>query len=407
MLRRTFVLLIGLAMAAIPVVPLAGAASATDHSGAWPTDFHAWTSATDFADGRFAHTVPSRAGDGAITLAPRSKQGTWTSDWYASPETFTQAVPSWQAQTPGKSWVAVELQVRTPDGTSRWYRMANWAFEDSKIKRRTERNQSDAIGTIYTDTFVAASGVQAQEYRLRVVLHGTKTDRPVVGQVGSTVARPDELPDTSTPTSSEPVELDVPSYSQSIHSGEYPKYGGGGGVWCSPTSTAMVLSYWGTGPTAADIASLPKDKVFDANGRKDGEVDWAAIHTWDYTYDGAGNWAFNTAYASAYGLDGSVRQYSSLRAVGRWVRDGVPVVVSIDWDNTDDNPMNDLTGSSISGTDGHLMVVVGFTASGDVIANDPASPTNAEVRHVYQRDQFERNWLRASDGTTYVIAPSS
>ena len=32
--------------------------------------------------------------------------------------------------------------------------------------------------------------------------------------------------------------------------------------------------------------------------------------------------------------------------------------------------------------------------TGDVIANDPASPTDAEVRHVYRRDQFEHDWLR-------------
>jgi hypothetical protein len=49
------------------------------------------------------------------------------------------------------------------------------------------------------------------------------------------------------------------------------------------------------------------------------------------------------------------------------------------------------------------MVVRGFTDTGDVIANDPASPNNAEVRRVYKRAQVERNWLRASHGTTYVI----
>jgi hypothetical protein len=49
--------------------------------------------------------------------------------------------------------------------------------------------------------------------------------------------------------------------------------------------------------------------------------------------------------------------------------------------------------------------VRGFTASGDVIANDPASPTDASVRHVYRRDQFERDWLNASAGIVYLIKP--
>jgi hypothetical protein len=143
--------------------------------------------------------------------------------------------------------------------------------------------------------------------------------------------------------------------------------------------------------------------VFDANGRADAIVSYAAIHVYDAVDRGTGNWPFNTAYASAYGLNGSVRQYSSLRALEDWIKRGVPLVVSISWDNGDTDPTNDLDGASIPSTPGHLMVVRGFTANGEVIANDPASPDNATVRHVYKRAQVELNWLRASHGTTYVI----
>jgi hypothetical protein len=197
----------------------------------------------------------------------------------------------------------------------------------------------------------------------------------------------------------------VPQYSQEIHHGEYPQYDGGGEAWCSPTSTEMVVEYWRRGPSRRDLRSLPPDPVFDANGRVDASVDWAAIHVFDKDYDGAGNWPFNTAYASHYGLDGSVRQFSSLQGAEHWIKRGVPLVVSIAWNNEDDDPTNDLDGSDIGGTDGHLMVVRGFTASGDVIANDPASPTDADVRHVYRRDQFEYDWLNASAGIAYVIKP--
>ena len=55
---------------------------------------------------------------------------------------------------------------------------------------------------------------------------------------------------------------------------------------------------------------------------------------------------------------------------------------------------------------GHLMVVVGFEADGDVVVNDPAGATNAEVRRVYDRAQFERIWIAASGGTAYVIRNS-
>jgi hypothetical protein len=378
--------------------------------GFWPTDFNAWTSPTDIGSGAFAGGAvnASSGSDGAISLASGASQGTWTSPWYSAADPFSTLVPSWQADTPTGSWVEIEFQVQTATTTSGWYTAGRWAFDTSTIQRASVNGQNDVIGRIFTDTFVAhgsAPGGTPVQYRMRANLRTNGSDAPTVRQVAATTSRPGSVPTTtSQPVLNQAVELAVPRYSQSIHSGEYPAYGGGGQVWCSPTSTAMVLDYWGVGPTQADFDTLPPDPVFDGNGRHDPQVPYAAIHTWDYVYSGAGNWPFNTAYAGHYGLDTSVRQYSSLRPVERWIRDDVPVVISIRWDNTDGNPLTNLDGAHINRTDGHIVVVVGFTASGDVIVNDPASPTNNAVRLVYRRDQFERNWLRASDGTTYIMA---
>ena len=49
------------------------------------------------------------------------------------------------------------------------------------------------------------------------------------------------------------------------------------------------------------------------------------------------------------------------------------------------------------------MVITGFTAAGNVVVNDPAAPTNASVRRVYDRGQFERAWQTKSAGTVYVV----
>jgi hypothetical protein len=56
----------------------------------------------------------------------------------------------------------------------------------------------------------------------------------------------------------------------------------------------------------------------------------------------------------------------------------------------------------IKSTNGHLLVIGGFMGDGRVIAYDPASPTNGDVRHVYDREQFERAWIPASGGIVYV-----
>jgi hypothetical protein len=57
------------------------------------------------------------------------------------------------------------------------------------------------------------------------------------------------------------------------------------------------------------------------------------------------------------------------------------------------------------GTIGHLVVIVGFDALGNPIVNDPAAWSDASVRRVYDRAQFERAWLRGSAGTVYIIHP--
>ena len=101
------------------------------------------------------------------------------------------------------------------------------------------------------------------------------------------------------------MELAVPAYSQEVHIGHYPQWDNGGEAWCSPTSTAMVVDYWGAGPTAHETAWV--DPAVDA------QVDFTARNVFDYTYDGAGNWPFNTAYAATRGdLRGFVTRLRSL-----------------------------------------------------------------------------------------------
>jgi hypothetical protein len=120
--------------------------------------------------------------------------------------------------------------------------------------------------------------------------------------------------------------------------------------------------------------------------------------TYDYQYRGAGNWPFNTAYAATRVDRAFVTRLRSLREAEAFIRAGIPVVASIAFGS------GQLSGAPISASNGHLLVIVGFTASGDVVVNDPAASTNAGVRRTYDRGQFENAWLPRSGGTVYVIA---
>ncbi len=184
--------------------------------------------------------------------------------------------------------------------------------------------------------------------------------------------------------------LDVPQYSQMVHAGHYPQWGNGGEAWCSPTSTSMVLGYYDALPAPAAYSWVP-------SGHVDPWVDYAARATYDAQYEGTGNWPFSTAYAASRAGNAFVTRLRSLREAERFIAAGIPVVASISFGR------GELTGAPISATNGHLLVVVGFTESGDVVVNDPAASNRAGVRRTYDRGQFENAWLPTSGGLTYVI----
>ena len=327
----------------------------------------------------------------------RAKQLTasWQSPWNST-SAAKSLVPSWNVSTmPDGSWLIVQARVKNAKTTTKWKNLANWRHGLSGGKRTTYSKQSDSLVWVDTDVVHARTGKSFTGWQIRVALHrkNAKVKSPIltgVAAVASTYTS--KTTAVSKTTMTKQVDLAVPAYSQMIHTGHFPKYGGGGQAWCSPTSTSMVLRYYGLGPTAKQYAW--------AKG-PDRTVDHAARYTYDSAYRGTGTWPFNTAYASRFGTEAVVHRLPDLRSVESFINKKVPVVVSVAFKK------GELSGAPISSTPGHLLVVRGFTKTGQVIVNDPAGKTNSQVRRIYDRAQFERAWLRGSGGIAYVIAPTS
>ncbi|MFE9826225.1 peptidase C39 family protein [Streptomyces sp. NPDC005791] len=329
---------------------------------------------TDYTD---PHTGATRAWEYA----------TWTSPVHRSAVPATEVIASWNAHTPPGTWIQIELRGRYSDGTDTpWYVMGRWAAGDADIRRASVDDQTDDRSTVWTDTLSvddAASGLRLVSYRLRLTLHRAPGTRltPTVHRVGAMAS---DIPDRFTVPATAPGtarELVVPRYSQNIHEGEYPEYDNGGEAWCSPTSSQMIIEYWGRKPT-------PEDLAWVRPGLADPQVCHAARYTFDHQYEGCGNWPFNAAYASTYrDMNAAVTRLGSLADLEALIGAGIPVITSQSF------LKGELTGAGY-GTSGHLMTVIGFTADGDVIANDPASPSNDAVRRVYQRREWENIWLR-------------
>jgi hypothetical protein len=379
-----------------------------------PVSYHAWASASDFNAGTFSGTAA--ASEGGITLAasgtanvtypdPRygsvaAVAGTWTSSFFEPGLAFSELVSSWDADTPAGTWLQVEMRGRTSKATTtKWYVLGRWAYGEETILRTSVGGQGDADGFVSIDTFFAKDHLLTA-YQLRVTLYRTPatTAKPRLRLVGAVASdAPNQKPSIPTPLGgAEGITLTaVPPYSQEIHAGQYPEYDGGGEAWCSPTSTSMVLAYWGALPP-------PSEWSWVNPAYADPWVDNTARQVFDVHYDGAGNWPFNTAYAAGRGLDAFVTQLRGLNEAEQFIKAGIPLVASIAA-----NP-NKLTGFLLDkGTNGHLLVIVGFTATGDVVVNDPAAVGNGTVRRRYDRAEFERAWLPASGGIVYVMRPSS
>jgi hypothetical protein len=239
---------------------------------------------------------------------------------------------------------------------------------------------------------MASQGVSLTSYQLRVtaIRRPSSTPTPTVRSLQAVASRPvTALPATSRRLLHSKT-LPVPRYSQMIHRGEYQQYGGGGEAWCSPTSLSMVLAYYKALPAASNYAWV--NKAYD-----DPWVDHVARVAYDYGYQGAGNWAFNTGYAANLTEEAFVTRLENLREAERFIAAGIPLVASISFSK------GQLNGAPISSTAGHLVVVAGFTGTGDVVVNDPAAASNSTVRRTYDRGQFEKAWLRKSSGTVYVV----
>jgi hypothetical protein len=307
----------------------------------------------------------------------------WVSDPQPVAFAFTELVPSWAGATPPGGRLDVEARVGDGSGWSAWFTLARWSTDAGTST--SVPDQVDGYGFADEDTVIATSA--ADRWQLRVTSIGAAVASRIAAMV-SAVTRGEPVPSGESGPGLG-LELAVPPYSQRVHGAAYPQWDGGGGSWCSPTSTSMVLAFWGADLDPAAYAWVPPD-----------HPDRHVVHAVRGCFDnavGAGNWSFNTAYAATRGMSAFVTRLRSVAEAELFIAAGVPLVASVRVDP------NELVGADYSSR-GHLLIIGGFTGAGDIVCFDPAAADNASVRRVYPRDGFAAAWS-ASGGIVYVIHP--
>lgn len=400
-----------LRIAAATLIAVAASLTMTSaHAATDSTSITRWSSNAEFAKGTLNGV---KIGSGAITIAKpvasyiyadpygdkkkhKFSYSSWTSPWVNTGFNAKTIIPSWNvSDAPNGTWIRVDVRGKTATKTGSWDRIADWGYGTAGTHRQSGTTQADDYSSVDVDTVVANGSSRYRSWQVRVILmrpYGATTT-PKLTSIGAVAASySTRAPAVSKTTMTANTELAVPRSSQMIHRGEYPQWGGGGASWCSPTSVSMVLRYFRTGPKAAD---------YSWSKYADSFVDYAARYTYDYRYDAAGNWPFNTAYTGRFGLDAFVTRLANLRDAEAFIKKGIPVVASVRY------AKGALTGSAVASSNGHLLVIVGVLKDGRVVVNDPAASSNSTVRRIYNRAQFEKAWLGGSGGVSYIIHPAS
>jgi hypothetical protein len=303
------------------------------------------------------------------TSGATSGEVTLTSPELAAGFAWNELIVSWNASTN----VALSIAARPLRGAeTTYYSLGDWTSHPGPLSPRTsQKGQRSADGEVQTDTLVLKQ--PAEKAQVRVLIRG-----PENGLKRLSVAFSGTNGSTSNVTpfrAAWGVELPVPVRSQA----DYPE---GLDKWCSPTSTAMLLTFWGEEAGRPDwIHSVPE----------------TAQAVFDPGWEGTGNWPFNMAFAGSHpGLNAAVARFTGIPDLEQWIAAGLPAAASVSY-------VMLKGGTQPVAGDGHLVVVRGFTREGDIIVNDPGV-RHEKVRRVFPRADFERGWDH-SNRTVYLVWP--
>jgi hypothetical protein len=339
-----------------------------------------------FHAGTFQHAgiVPS-GGPPRIVLEDRReksfpRRGVWTSAVREVPFPIYELIPSYNAHCPADGGVRLQARVRVDGEWSPWLYFGRWGRSVVADRREDRPVTEFESGKVAIDTLVLRKPADA--YQVRVVLQSLSPDRaapgPTVRRVAAVASGPMKDPERRRQWLAPPAytgrwdrSLAVPFIPQ----GDAPS--AVIGEVCSPTSVTMVCHFLGA-RGAGLIAN--------------------AMTIYDEETGIFGNWNRAVQRAGELGMDAWIARFRTWDQVKAQIAAGVPVIASIKFEKgaMPSNPI-------YQDTDGHLIVIRGFTPDGDVIVNDPASREKGNGV-VYKSQELGTAWFGAG-GVAYIIRP--
>jgi hypothetical protein len=306
------------------------------------------------------------------------KSGEWLSPQTKAKFAFTELVPSWNVMTPPDTGTTFDVRVRDA-ATGEW---TDWLYMGSWGRTLTPVNRTIKSGAarVKIDEMILSRPADMYQVRARLTSFHFEAGitprlrRVAVSYSGSVAdpvlrARLRHMPPLE--HSAWARDLPVPFRAQGDSPPPLrPEI-------CSPTSVSMVLEYYG----------INRPTVENALAIYDGE------------YRLFGNWNRAVQRAGELGLDAWLARFRNWDQVKQEIAQGHPVIASIAFEK------GTFPSALYESTNGHLLVIRGFTSDGEVIVNDPARRDKGNGV-VYKAAELAHAWFD-NGGVGYVIRNSA
>lgn len=373
MITAIFVVAPGAARDVRSTNPLKGSPEMVDRLAMFDT-------ADEFDDGKLEHVRLEVNSPARVVLDDKRpntypRYGHWISPEVATEFGFTELLPSWNVTCPPNTGVRFDVRTRDARGGkwSPWMYVGQWG---RNVGNR-ERVVTSRYGMVHVDNLVLDRPADAYQIRARLESFDLDTKvNPSVRRVSVSysgpvrdAARRERLVLPARAQGSWQRDLAVPFFAQGVAPSNVK------GSICSPTSATMVMSYFGVARPVTENALA----IYDAE------------------HDIFGNWGRAVARAGELGFDAWLTRFRNWEQVRAMIAQGQPVIAAINFTK------GQFPSSVLGETDGHLIVIRGFTKAGDVICNDPASKDKGNGV-VYRADELALAWFTNAGGVGYVIS---
>ncbi|MHC4444444.1 MAG: C39 family peptidase [Planctomycetota bacterium] len=291
---------------------------------------------------------------------------------------FNEVVPSFNIDVPNDTGFIVELRFGRRKGNfwTPFYYLGSWGIVPS-MKNKTLKDEN---GVVDVDYFRSKQLFGRIQYRIH--LHTKDMRRsPTLHRFcmvyshtlnDELLARKHYKAAAPGPKHKWARRLPVPFRSQQVEDEKIRA------SICSPISIAMVMEYRGVNISNTLVAKAVYDKEYEIYG----------------------NWARGIQGAYEFGIPGYLERFSDWNEVKQYIAQGTPIIASIKV------APGELHGAPYKYSDGHILVITGFEADGNVHVNDPAGSTPKEGLLTYRLEDMERVWF-GHGGVGYVLLSPS